>query len=401
MGKFWKKIKDSKTMSYVRIVTESAAFALLVSVILFAYEMTDNMQDSRAVTENLLKIQNSLATRYLGEFPNFVPDINDLYSVAKSGDTIVVIEDVLFYGINSASDDFYEAHHKLLDLAANGSPVTIVYYRPKGLTYNLMMQEWMLSREHYKHFRDTLTLYHHRMQQYRMERRALTDSCVAHKVPDAKKKQELKALIKKDFGDILDKQQLQRQTEQLIERPFGTVSYTKDGDTIKQEDNVSVRNILLERYFAKTRESDRSAFKTMVDKYRRHTLKTYPHATTRTEVETQQMCKRMDTIRVKYLGEEHSNIDKIKYADFPKMFAEMTDVMIDTYSRYPSIRLIPIDDFLSVRGWLIYSKHTGHQAIIAFPSRYSSSEIGFYTTDESTCEYIKTMLRGILINYGD
>ena len=144
MGKFWKKIKDSKTMSYVRIVTESAAFALLVSVILFAYEMTDNMQDSRAVTENLLKIQNSLATRYLGEFPNFVPDINDLYSVAKSGDTIVVIEDVLFYGINSASDDFYEAHHKLLDLAANGSPVTIVYYRPKGLTYNLMMQEWML-----------------------------------------------------------------------------------------------------------------------------------------------------------------------------------------------------------------------------------------------------------------
>ena len=69
------------------------------------------------------------------------------------------------------------------------------------------------------------------------------------------------------------------------------------------------------------------------------------------------------------------------------------------YSKYETIKLIPIDDFLSVRGWLVCSPKNGDKAIIAFPSRYSSSEIGFYTTDESTSEYIRTMQKGILINY--
>ena len=105
------------------------------------------------------------------------------------------------------------------------------------------------------------------------------------------------------------------------------------------------------------------------------------------------------TFFIKYLGKENAPIDNIKYADFMNMFQDMTEVMQHTYARYPSITLVPIDDFLSVRSWLVCGKHKGNQAIMAFPSRYSSSEIGFYTTDESTKDYIKTMQRGILINY--
>lgn len=399
MSEFWKKMKDSKAMHWVKLVTESATFALFLSVILFAYEMIDNMQDSKVVLDNLLKIQNSLSTKYLGEFPNFVPDINDLYSEAKPGDSIVVIEDVLFYGINSASEEFYESHQKLLDLAANGSSVTIVYYKPFGITYNLMLQEWFLSRAQYKNFRDTLTLFYHRKQDYRRELRVLMDSCVTNKVSREVRRQKTADLMEKEFGDIYDKQYLQQQQEHILNRSTAVVN--RDGDTIIQDDNVIVRQQLLERYFAKTREEDRHAFKTMLDKYRRHTLKTYPEATTRTQVETEQMCMRMDSIRVKWLGEEHSSIDKVKFEDFPKMFSELTDVMLSIYSRYPSIKLVPIDDFLSIRAWQISEKKNGSQAIIAFPSRYSSSEIGFYTTDESTREYIKTMLHGILVNYAN
>jgi hypothetical protein len=76
-------------------------------------------------------------------------------------------------------------------------------------------------------------------------------------------------------------------------------------------------------------------------------------------------------------------------------------VMEQTYKNYPSITLVPIDDFLSIRGWLITRRKGESRAIMAFPSRYSSSEIGFYTTDESTTDYIKTMQQGILVNYAD
>lgn len=48
---------------------DSASFALFLSVAFFAYEMSEGKRETEEVVNNLMEIQNSLSTRYLGLFP--------------------------------------------------------------------------------------------------------------------------------------------------------------------------------------------------------------------------------------------------------------------------------------------------------------------------------------------
>lgn len=396
--KIIEKLRSNKFMHVAKIVAESATFALVVSLILFAVEMFNNMQESKQLSQNLLEIQNSLSTKYLGKFPDFMPDINRLYGDASAGDSIVILEDVLFYGINSAPKDFYEANLKLFDLAASGSPVMISYYIPDGMAFNFMLQEMLLTQEHYKNYRDTLMVFYQRNHMYKTERNAIIDSCANAHVSKAETDRILTELVDKCFGDIIDKQVLEQQKNRMLRKTPEEMA--ENNSLPSRSDNEIIRAILLEKYFAKSREENRNAFRTMVEKYRQPTMRiNVNESTTRIQMEAQEMCWLMDSIRIKYLGSDGAPVDNIKFIDFKQMFTEMTQVMEDMYHRYPSITLVPIDEFISVRSWLVDSRTGDSKAIMAFPSRYSSSEIGFYTTDETTKDYIKTMQRGILINY--
>lgn len=396
--KFIEKLRSNKFMHVMKIVAESATFALVVSLVLFAIQMFNNMQESKQLSQNLLEIQNSLSTKYLGKFPDFMPDINRLYGDAKAGDSIVILEDVLFYGINSAPIDFYEANLKLFDLAANGSPVMISYYIPDGMAFNFMLQEMLLTQEHYKNYRDTLMLFYQRNHMYKTERKAIIDSCANARVSKAETDRILTTLVDKCFEGIIDKQVLEKQKKRMIAKTPEEMAETQSLPS--RSDNEIIRTILLEKYFAKSRDENPKAFQAMVAKYRRPTMRiNVNESTTRIQMETQEMCLKMDSIRIKFLGADNKPVDNIRYKDFKQMFSEMTEVMEETYHRYPSITLVPLDEFISVRSWLVDSREGGSRAIMAFPSRYSSSEIGFYTADETTRDYIKTMQKGIIINY--
>lgn len=408
MSEFWKKMKASKTMHFFKIVSESATFALFLSIIFFGWEMFDNMQESKEMTDNLnaistnlVDVQNSLSTRYLGEFPDFLPDIKNLYAQAQPGDSIVILEDVLFYGITSAPKEFYEASGRLLELADQGSPVMISYYKHNGLAYNMTVQEWLLSPECYKNYRDTMQLFRQRSQLYHDHKKVLIDSCARQKMPKEETDRLIVELLKQYFVDVVGQKAIDMQAERIVHPVMKPDNMNPENvRSARKDDNAQVRDLLLERFFAKTRDADKKQFMTMVNKYRRPTVEVaVTKGASRREIETLKMCQKMDSIRVKYLGKEDAPINHLTYADFMKMYQEMTDVMQHTYEKYPSIKLVPIDDFLSVRSWLVCNKKGDSQAIMAFPSRYSSSEIGFYTTDESTRNYIKTMQRGILINY--
>ena len=54
-------------------------------------------------------------------------------------------------------------------------------------------------------------------------------------------------------------------------------------------------------------------------------------------------------------------------------------------------------------GWLItpVDKKRSVASILAFPSKYSSDEIGFYSQDELFSAYIMTILQGIRSNVND
>lgn len=400
-NEFWQKMKASKTMRFLKIISQSATFALFLSILFFGWEMFDNMRESKELTDNLRNIQSALSTRYLGEFPDFLPDINNLYDRANTGDSIVILEDVLFYGVTSAPKEFFEASGRLLELADNGSPVMIAYYKPQGLAYNMTVQEWLLSPECYKNFRDTMLLFHHRTVMFHDHKKAVIDSCARQRMPKEETDLLIVRLMSKYFTDIVGEEAIKARAEQFMNEVINpdSISSATMRNAIRDE-NVMVRNLLLERYFAKTRDANPKQFMAMVNKYRQPTIEVVDtKGASRREVETIKMCEKMDAVRLKYLGKEDAPVDHLKYADFMNMYQEMTDVMQQTYANYPSITLVPIDDFLSVRSWLVCDKNGDSQAIMAFPSRYSSSEIGFYTTDESTRNYIKTMQKGILINY--
>ena len=397
---FLEKVRSYKIFRVVKIIAESAAFALVISLILFGIEMFDNMKTSQELSKNLLEIQNSLSTKYLGKFPDFMPDINRLYEGAKAGDSIVIMEDVLFYGINSAPVDFYEASLKLFDLAANGSQVMISYYIPDGMAFNFMLQELLLSQKQYKNYRDTLMLFYQRSHLYKREKMVVIDSCVANNFKRTETDREIASLLDKYFGDIFEQADIEKQKERMIAHEPSRLTENDGNSIASRSDNALARALLIEKFFEKTKKEDLKSFQSMVAMYRRPTMiAKVNESSTRIQLEAQSMCLKMDSIRIKYLGRDNTPVDKIKYSDFKNMFAEMTKVMEESYHRYPSITLVPIDEFISVRSWLVESREGAHKAIMAFPSRYSSSEIGFFTTDETTRDYIKTMQKGILINY--
>jgi hypothetical protein len=385
--------KEKKFVRILKIITESAPFALLLSIILFGAEELISMKESKDLTKNLMTIQSSLSTRYLGEFPNFLRAITDLYSEVEQGDSIVVMEDVLYYGIHSDPEQFYESSKKLLDLAADGTPVMIAYYAPNSLAFNMMVNEWLLSPEYYKQYRDTLELFHKRSMLFKTKKKALIDSCFAINKTKEETDELIGLLMEDCFGDIFEPQDMAKQKERS--------SKMQQEEGTARDDNEMARNILQERYFIKTRDADRAAFERKIENFRQSVAVFIKSSGTaaRTQVEVQQMCSKLDEVRVKYLGKD-TPLDSISYADIKNMYIDMSLVMEETYQRYPSITLIPVREFLSVRSWLVCSDKNGSKAIMAFPSRYDSSEIGFYSTDETTKEYVLTMRQGILTNYG-
>lgn len=90
MNEKWQKMRFTKLVHWVKLFANSASFALLLSVIFFSFEMFGSMEESKEMTDNLLKIQNSLSTKYLGEFPSFLPDINRLYAEVAKDEEIVM-----------------------------------------------------------------------------------------------------------------------------------------------------------------------------------------------------------------------------------------------------------------------------------------------------------------------
>ena len=137
----FRNVRSYKIWHYVKLISESATFALLLSIIFFGYEMIQNMTESKEMTDNLVKIQNSLTTKYLGIFPNYMPAINKLFAEASNGDSIIIFEDVLYYGFKSKPEEFKSFNKHLLTLRNGGSHVIVAYYNPNSIVFHRMAQE--------------------------------------------------------------------------------------------------------------------------------------------------------------------------------------------------------------------------------------------------------------------
>ncbi len=319
-----KKEKVKVTFLASRIfkwVTNSAIFGLVLTLAIFLFEQYKNSSQQKEIVDNLMYVQKSLSTKYLGLFPDYLDQINEILEGAAPNDTVVIFEDVLYYGFTSKPEDFKKMHKRLISLAdSKQNKVFLAYYNPERNTFKRMILDQFiatdLSEEMYSEIHEILS------SKGKRRDRGVSDSIAA-------------------------------------------------------------------AYFDKTRAADMQKFRTTVDKKRRPLAKLTGNETG-LDLELETLYSRIDSVRAAWVSGDY---EQLTLKDFENMYREVDLLLADEYCRH-GVELIPIDENLSIGCWLVADK-----AIIAFPSKYATDEIGFYSQDPAFSKYIMTMLNGLRSNY--
>ena len=146
----------------------------------------------------------------------------------------------------------------------------------------------------------------------------------------------------------------------------------------KLNDRLYVDSIVCERYF----DSTKVVLKEELTKKRKRYLKNIPldrKSKDTLSLEVNQMCKELDRIKDVHMGKRYEDI---QFADYQKMYVEMSETILEMYASHPNIELLPLSETLLMSCWL--TKVGGEErAIFAFPSKYSTDEIGFISQDKA------------------
>lgn len=362
---FFRKIKGSKGYTILSAFIKSAAVGLFFAILCFAYDLYHDKEQDKLLenslelsneslnkiqksVEELNQIKQSLSTRYLGIFPDYITEIGMLYDSLSTEDTIIIFEDVLYYGIKSRPKEFYEINKRLLEHAMNGGSITVAYYdvkngkpKPFDIFHKVIIESRIDSK------------YHAHMKEKRQGKR------------DKEKKSGANTPI-----DIMEMSRFD--------------------------------SVLCEEYFAKTRIDDKEVFKKDVDAYlSKDLVNGFGPARSKADSVCHQMCFQIDSVKQYYLGRKA--IDKICFSDYEKMYREMSEVIKGYYGEF-GIEMIPLNEYLTMSCWMVQnSSRKTVRTVLAFPSKYSTDEIGFYSQDEAFSKYIGTMLKGVKQNqqYGN
>lgn len=319
----WERFKNSVVFKILHFIVNSAAIALLITAILFVYQEHEeqvrteriiaNLQD---ISSDMISVQQNLSTRYLGIFPGYISEVNDLLKKCSPKDSIVIFEDVLYYGFLSRPKEFVQMNQLLISHADAGGAVTIAYYGEDGRTFHRVIREELISKGLYS----------------LMEK-------------------ERRASFKPSVVDI------------------------------RRQDTILCR-----KYYEMSRENDPDSFE---EKMARQTR--VPLAPLCEEVECSgeiaDLCAKIDSTRLYWLGGKPAS--KIDFFDFENMKRYITKEIVACYESH-GIELCPLDEYLTMSCWL-----AGDNAVLAFPSKWSTDEIGFFSQDPAFSKYIKTMLDGV------
>ena len=155
---------------------------------------------------------------------------------------------------------------------------------------------------------------------------------------------------------------------------------------------------LCEKYFVATRKDDPVKFKKDVEAYLGKEL--IDKDTTnfsQAEMITYRMCVAIDSVKRHFIG-DGKPIESILFSDYEQMYRGMCEIIAKHYAKQ-SFVLVPLDEYLTMSCWMVREgSHKGVKTVLAFPSKYSSDEIGFYSQDEAFSKYIGTMLEGVRQN---
>ena len=327
---FWTRLQDSLLYKIVHFIFNSAAVALVITAVLFFVQESGERNRSQSIIDNLLEVQRSVSTRYLGIFPGYIKDVNDVLNASEPKDSVIIFEDVLYYGLISSPKEFVKMNQKLLDHVDAGGPTTVVYYNEDGRTFHRSITQEQISPVHYV---EMVCERSAQMEQQRAERRG-------------------------------NQEKLSTRKEMM-------------GWFLKQD------TLMCEKYFAMTREDNPDGLEKTIQRYLSPELVT---GLEEYRPELRRLCEEIDSIKARYLGKR---VEEVRFYDFENMYRDITKEIAAVYRRH-GIELIPMDEYLTMSCWM-----AGEKAILAFPSKWSTEEIGLFSQDQAFIKYIKTMLRGV------
>ena len=338
----------TKIINVLATFLKSAIVGMLFAILCFIYDVYRDKEQDKKLEESvskLAKIEQSLSTRYLGIFPEYISEIGNLFDNIDPADTIIIFEDVLYYGIKSRPVEFRKFNEQLLRHALSGGHITIAYYD--------------VEKDPTKP--STTNIFHKMIIESRISGKYLN-------VMDEERRGEFRKLREK----------------QMLGKP---------GVTAK------IDSTLCEKYFAMTRRDNPTKFKKDIDVYLNDELirgSAVDSTTTTYKQIVHDMCMEIDAVKHFYIDKDPNTVT---FADYENMYRAMGQKIVDCYVKN-GINLVPLDEYLTMSCWLVKSRHNnnGIKAILAFPSKYSTDEIGFYSQDEAFATYITTMLDGVINN---
>lgn len=376
-------MKPNKYIDVFKKIFQSATFALLLSVAFFAYEMNSGAEESKEIVDDLKAIQNSLSTRYLGLFPEYIDNINDLLEQAiehqdkhEAHDSVIICEDVLYYCIRSDAQGFRDMLTNLVILSEKGCPISIAYYDTKSFPFKNMINNSLISMEQQRHYREDRKAYRERMMLIKQAYNHISKEKTA-----AERTVLMEDIINKHFDNYIVKQRAQSDKNKSFAELRNQLSNDRRVDSV-----------LCEKYFRATNATNPQKNKKLVAQL----LRPLPMSggTTAAEIKVDSLCTVLDAIKRKHLSKPHN---QVLYSDIKNMYEEITIAIANMLNGLKSVELVPLDEYLTMSCWMtiVNNKET---AIIAFPSKYSSDEIGFISQDTAFSKYIQTMLDGMRLS---
>ena len=352
------KFKQSRFYRSIDTFASSAIIGLSITLIIFIYKVYSGKKQFEETADRLDNISRSLSTRCLGKFPAYISEINDIFATLETGDTVIIFEDVLYYGIKSDPHGFSRMQQLMLNHSRQGGKVIVAYYdnhcNDSGIPWTTVFHRMILESRIAPMYLPQLSAERH------------------------------------------------KKMEQIAEKHSQNVSINLRDKDAGQRMMIYIDSCVTEEYFAKTRDKDPEAAKKLINGYMSFmdVMTDESSSSIMSDLLVSRMCNKIDSIIHHYLdyggNSKKQSIKDIHFVDYKNMYSDITDCIAESY-RYHGIELIPLNEYLTMSCWLIRPANKRHpvKSILAFPAKYSSDEIGFYSQDEMFSEYITTILQGV------
>lgn len=359
-----KRLKQSRFYRSINAFASSAIIGLAITLIIFIYKVYSSNKQFDETVDRLNSISHSLSTRCLGKFPAYISEINDVFSSLESGDTVIIFEDVLYYGIKSEPVGFSKLQQSLLNHSRQGGKVIVAYYdnhaRGIGDPWKTVFHRMILESRISPKYLSQISLERHNRLEQVVESHMKKDTAKAHN-------REERRRVRASIDSCVTEEFFVLSRDNNIEAAQNVVNgYLSFMESIKKEAPVAILNDPI----------------------------------------IYNLCNNLDSIMHHYLangvGTKAKQIKDIHFADYEKMYSDISDCIAECY-KYHGIELVPLNEYLTMSCWLIKPVNSNRpvKSILAFPSKYSSDEIGFYSQDELFSEYIEMILNGVRGYYNE